>query len=203
MDIRPYDPDDPDDVAALWDHKRAFERGLGEGTGGEEKAATYKSKLTDAYRSEWLDWVERCVAADERCVTVADAGDGDEEDATVVNADEENATVVDAVEEAAAGADDAETTAEDGGIVGYVFVLPESHRFIWDAAILNELFVAPAYRGTGVADDLMDAALALAADQNLPIDRLVLDVDADNERARRFYDRYGFEEWGDLVARPV
>ncbi|WP_096390117.1 GNAT family N-acetyltransferase [Halopenitus persicus] len=165
MEIRPYDPDDREDVAALWNHKRAFERGLGEGTGGDEKASTYEAKLTDAYRSEWLDWVERCVAADERCVTVADAG-GD-------------------------------------GIVGYVFVLPETHRFIWDAAILNELFVVPAYRGTGVADDLMDAALALAADQDLPIDRLVLDVDPDNTRARRFYDRYGFEEWGELVARPV
>ncbi|SDY55991.1 GNAT family N-acetyltransferase [Halopenitus persicus] len=191
MEIRPYDPDDPDDVAALWNHKQAFERGLGEGTGGEGKAATYKAKLTESYRSEWLDWVDRCVAADERCVTVAAVGDDDRNDAV---ADDAFDTAAD---------DASDTAAEDGGIVGYVFVLPESHRFIWDAAVLNELFVAPTYRGTGVADDLMDAALALAADQNLPIDRLVLDVDADNERARRFYDRYGFEEWGDLVARPV
>jgi RimJ/RimL family protein N-acetyltransferase len=49
----------------------------------------------------------------------------------------------------------------------------------------------------------MDAALAVAADQDLPLDRLVLDVDPANERARGFYDRYGFELWGEMVARPL
>ncbi|SEH49391.1 Ribosomal protein S18 acetylase RimI [Halopenitus malekzadehii] len=189
MEIRPYDPDDPDDVAALWTHKQAFERGLGAETGGEEKATAYEAKITDSYRAEWLEWVERCVAAEERCVTVADAGDGYE--AENAGDESENGTIGD------------EGEGEDDGIVGYVFVLPETHRFIWDAAVLNEIFVAPAYRGEGVADDLMDAALALATDQDLPIDRLILDVDPDNERARRFYDRHGFEAWGELVARPL
>ena len=74
---------------------------------------------------------------------------------------------------------------------------------IWDAAVLNEIFVAPEHRGGGVADDLMHAALALASDQDLPLDRLVLDVDPANERAKGFYDRHGFEPWGEMVARPL
>jgi len=163
VEIRPYDPER--DADALFELKTAFERGLGENTGGDEKAAAYEGKLTDGYRERWLDWVDRCVADDERCVTVA----------------------VD----------------ESGTLVGYVFVLPERLSMVWDAAVLNELYVAPAHRGTGVADDLMDAAVALAGDQNLPLDRIVLDVDPANGRAKGFYDRHGFESWGEMVARPL
>lgn len=161
MEIRPYADAD---AAALWDCKRAFETGLGENTGGEEKATAYAQKLTEAYRTEWFDWVDRCRDSDERCLTVADDGDG---------------------------------------VVGYVFVLPETMCFVWDAAVINEVYLEPAYRGTGVADELMDAALAFARDQDLPLDRVVLDVDPANERAQAFYDRHGFESWGELVAREL
>jgi len=161
MDIRPYEPRDAD---GLWACKRAFELGLGTGTGGDEKEDKYEGKLDAAYRADWFDWVERCVDADSRCVTVAVA---------------------------------------DGAVVGYVFVLPESHRFIWDAAVLNEIFVAPEHRGAGVADDLMDAAVDLAREQDLPLDRLVLDVDRNNDRAQAFYERHGFDHWGEMVAREL
>ncbi|WP_435333557.1 GNAT family N-acetyltransferase [Haloarchaeobius sp. TZWWS8] len=164
--VRPYDADT--DADALWDLKRGFELGLGSGTGGDDKEELYQGKLTDDYREDWLAWVGRCVADDERCVTVAtDDGDGDD------------------------------------ALVGYVFVLPERLAFIWDAAVLNELYVAPEYRGTGVADDLMAAAIDLARDQDLPLDRLVLDVDRENDRAKAFYDRYEFEHWGEMVARKL
>jgi len=162
MPTRPYDPEDDRD--ALWTHKRGFELGLGTGTGDDEKAAAYEAKLDDEYRESYLDWVERCVADDERCLTLA---------------------VV------------------DGDVVGYVFVLPERLAHVWDAAVLNELYVAPDHRGTGVADDLMDAALSLARDQELPLDRMVLDVDRKNERARAFYERYDFAHWGEMVAREL
>ena len=92
---------------------------------------------------------------------------------------------------------------DEDELVGYVFVLPASMAFIWDAAVLNEVYVAPDYRGTGVADDLMESALDLARDMELPLDRLVLDVDRENDRARAFYDRYGFDHWGELVARDL
>ena len=152
--LRPYNPET--DAEALYELKSAFERGLGASTGGEEKAAAYEGKLTDGYRERWLAWVDRCVADDERCVTVAVAeGDDGESDGD-------------------------SSTPEAGEVVGYVFVLPERLAMIWDAAVINELYVAPAHRGAGVADDLMAAAVDLADDQSLPLDRLVLDVDPAN-----------------------
>lgn len=177
MEIRPYRRGDAD---ALWERKRGFELGLGDGTGGGDKRATYEAKLTDEYRRKWLAWVDDCVAADERCVTVA-------------------------VDDGSDGSDGggAEAGASDGALVGYVFVLPESMAFIWDAAVLNEIYVAPDFRGTGVADDLMAAAVDVADDMDLPLDRLVLDVDRENGRARAFYDRHGFDHWGEMVAREL
>jgi ribosomal protein S18 acetylase RimI-like enzyme len=157
--LRPYREGDP-----LWELKQGFERALGSGTGGDGKAARYEGKLDSDYRDDYLDWVERCVAENERAVQVAE---------------------------------------RDGAVVGYVFVLPESLTYIWDAAVVNEVFVREAHRGTGMADDLMEAALAVARDQDLPLDRVVLDVDPDNERARAFYDRWGFEPWGEMVAREL
>jgi ribosomal protein S18 acetylase RimI-like enzyme len=93
--------------------------------------------------------------------------------------------------------------ATDDGLAGYAFVLPERLAMIWDAAVLNEVYVRPDHRGIGVADDLLSAATDLAADQSLPLDRLVLDVDPDNERAVDFYRRHGFEPWGEMLARSV
>jgi GNAT superfamily N-acetyltransferase len=87
--------------------------------------------------------------------------------------------------------------------VGYVFVLPESLAMVWDAAVVNEVYVRPAERGTGVADALLAAGIDEARGQELPLDRLVLDVDRENERARAFYERHGFEHWGEMVARPL
>lgn len=96
------------------------------------------------------------------------------------------------------------TVAVDGDdLVGYVFVLPESHALIWDAAVLNELYLETDHRGTGVADDLLEAALACARGQDLPMDRIVLDVDPDNDRAQGLYSRHGFETWGELVMRSL
>jgi GNAT superfamily N-acetyltransferase len=165
IEIRPYESRDAE---ALWRLKRGFELGLGEGTGGDDKLATYEAKLTDDYRTRYLSWVDRCATDDPGCVVVAEA------------------------------TDDPETA-----LVGYAFALPEEMTFIWDAAVLNEIFLAPDYRGTGVADGLMESVLDHARSQDLPLDRLVLDVDEANDRARAFYDRYGFDHWGELVARDL
>jgi len=91
----------------------------------------------------------------------------------------------------------------DGAVAGYVFVLPERLAHIWDGAVLNEIYVRETHRGTGVADDLLEAALSAARRQDLPLDRLVLDVDPDNDRAGAFYERWGFEHWGEMVARDL
>ena len=89
------------------------------------------------------------------------------------------------------------------GLDGYLFLLPERLSFVWDAAVLNEVYVRPERRGTGLADDLMERALEQARAQDLPLDRIVLDVDRENGRARSFYDRYGFTHWGEMVARDL
>jgi ribosomal protein S18 acetylase RimI-like enzyme len=174
--IRPYDAEG--DKSALWALKREFELALGSGTGGDDKAAVYAEKLTPRYRDRWLAWVDRCVDDDPGCVVVAEPSLGGE-----------------------SGKDDGEPAATEP--VGYAFLLPEALSFIWDAAVLNEIYVAPDCRGTGVADSLLDAAVEQARAQDLPLDRLVLDVDAENERAAAFYRRHGFEPWGEMVAREL
>lgn len=173
MEYRPYDRET--DETQLWGLKRAFETELGAETGTTAKRAAYEAKLTGVYRERYVDWVDRCTADDPRCVTVAE--------------------------------DDTETAGSAGGgaggLVGYVFVLPERFAMIWDAAVLNEIYVTEGARGTGVADGLLDRALAVAGSQSLPMDRVVLDVDPDNHRAWGFYERHGFRPWGQMVARPL
>ena len=174
--LRPYDP--AVDRAALWTVKTDFEMALG-AAGGDAKVAAYANKLTESYRKRWLAWVDRCVTDRSACVTVAERQEGNSG---------VPGTVCDRCE---------------GDLVGYVFVLPERLAFVWDAAVVNELYVAPAHRGTGVADDLLSAAVDVARRQDLPLDRLLLDVDPDDARAAAFYERHGFEPWGEVVARDL
>ncbi|PSQ13012.1 GNAT family N-acetyltransferase [Halobacteriales archaeon QS_5_70_15] len=173
-DLRAYDPDR--DREGLWRLKRAFELELGAG-GGTEKQTKYEGKLDPEYRERYLAWVERCVA-EEDCVFVADA--------------------------TGEGTDDPERDRDPNhDLEGYLFLLPERLAFVWDAAVLNEVYVRPERRGTGLADGLMERAVDHARGQALPLDRLVLDVDRGNERARSFYDRHGFTHWGEMVARDL
>lgn len=59
---------------------------------------------------------------------------------------------------------------------------------------LRQLYVLRAFHGMGVADALMDWALASARARQA--DDLYLSVYAGNHRARRFYARHGFVEVG-------
>lgn len=92
---------------------------------------------------------------------------------------------------------------DDDALDGYVFVLPERLAMVWDAAVVNEVFVRPGCRGSGVADALLERGLDHAREQSLPLDRIVLDVDRENRRARALYARHGFEHWGEMVARQL
>lgn len=180
--VRPYDPER--DADALWAGKRAFELGLGE-AGDTEKEAAYAGKLTDDSRGaddastsrRGRDYRERWLAWVRRCTE-------DDPGCVLVAAPERE-------------------VADGPPLAGYAFLLPERLSFIWDAAVLNELWVAPRNRGTGLADELFEGVLAHAREQILPLDRLLLDVDAENERARAFYERHDFTGWGELVARDL
>ncbi|PSP48952.1 GNAT family N-acetyltransferase [Halobacteriales archaeon QH_7_69_31] len=176
MTLRAYEPEA--DRSALWSLKTDFETALGD-AGEDGKSTRYADKLSEAYRKRWLAWVDRCVADRAACVTVAEVQDG------------------------GAGASETERNRGEGDLVGYVFVFPERLAFVWDAAVVNELYVAPAYRGTGVADDLLTAAVDVACRHDLPLDRLLLDVDPENDRAAALYERHGFEPWGEILARPL
>ena len=73
---------------------------------------------------------------------------------------------------------------ETGGApTGFVTVDPGRHH-------LDQLAVHPDHQGAGVAERLMAAAKSLSPGG------LVLDVNAHNGRARRFYARHGFVEVG-------
>jgi len=60
--------------------------------------------------------------------------------------------------------------------------------------LLEQLYVLPSYHGSGVARALMDWALDEARRRGA--EELYLTVFIDNDRARRFYDRYSFEAVG-------
>ena len=62
------------------------------------------------------------------------------------------------------------------------------------ALLLDQLYILKDYHGVGIAHALMDWTLEEARRRGAT--RLYLTVYVDNHRARRFYDRYGFEAVG-------
>ena len=84
----------------------------------------------------------------------------------------------------------------DGALVGYVKLGPPHLPFEprGEAAELRQLYVVEEVKGQGVADELINWVIRRARDQRA--DYLYLSVFVDNHRARRFYERYGFEPEG-------
>ena len=62
------------------------------------------------------------------------------------------------------------------------------------AILLDQLYILKGFHGAGVAHALMDWAVEEARRRGA--DEMYLTVYVDNLRARRFYDRYGFEVVG-------
>lgn len=85
----------------------------------------------------------------------------------------------------------------DGEPVGYLKLRPlerlpvETDR---PAILLDQLYILKPYHGVGIAHGLMDWALTQARRQGA--EEMYLTVYVENHRARRFYDRYGFEAVG-------
>ena len=96
-----------------------------------------------------------------------------------------------------ASADYAFRIAEAGGSgVGYVKLGPMKLPIEPQgrALLLDQLYVLKEHHGSGIARALMDWALEEARRRGA--EELYLTVYVDNHRARRFYDRYGFEAVG-------
>ena len=84
----------------------------------------------------------------------------------------------------------------DGAIAGYLALGPMKLPFetARPAILLDQLYVTKAHHGAGIAKALMDWALDEARRRGA--EELYLTVFTDNPRARRFYERYGFEAVG-------
>ena len=83
---------------------------------------------------------------------------------------------------------------DDGELVGYAAASVESSAPVFaagDRLHVGELYVREPYRGGGVAGDLLDRVEETAAARGC--ERVTLDVDVGNERARAFYEKRGFD----------
>ena len=84
----------------------------------------------------------------------------------------------------------------DGTLAGFVELAPKKLPYETDAPALElrRLYLRSSAHGRGIADRLMQWALGEAARRGAQ--ELILSVYVDNQRARRFYQRYGFEAVG-------
>lgn len=85
---------------------------------------------------------------------------------------------------------------QDGQLVGYAKLGPPHLPFEprGEAAELRQLYVIEELKGQGIAQALMEWVIERARDRRA--DHLYLSVFTDNHRARRFYEKYGFEPEG-------
>jgi ribosomal protein S18 acetylase RimI-like enzyme len=82
----------------------------------------------------------------------------------------------------------------DGALVGFVATDVDRSPSVFDRPdrlVVGDVYVREGYRGTGLADGLVDRAAERARDAGCA--ELALDVDVDNDRAIAFYERLGFE----------
>ena len=84
----------------------------------------------------------------------------------------------------------------DGALAGFVELAPKKLPYETNAPALElrRLYLRSSAHGRGIADSLMKWALEEAARRGAR--ELILSVYVDNHRARRFYERYGFEAVG-------
>ena len=84
--------------------------------------------------------------------------------------------------------------AEDAGtIVGYLYagIEPRNWKELRDeAGFIHDIVVSDEARGRGVADGLMDAAIAWMKERGMP--RVLLWTATPNATARRVFERHGF-----------
>ena len=100
-------------------------------------------------------------------------------------------------------ATDSVVVARDAGVVGFVMYRIESGAYDQDATrgFIDNVFVAPDRRGEGVGSRLLGAAEDTLADRGA--DLVALSVLADNDAARRLYERRGYRPHRVTMERPL
>ncbi|MFB1064030.1 N-acetyltransferase family protein [Natrinema sp. H-ect4] len=91
----------------------------------------------------------------------------------------------------------------EGDIVGFASVSIERGTLELDSTrgMLSNIYVEPAVRGRGIGTALLEAAEESVAERGA--DELLLEVMADNEAARRFYRRQGYDEFRVTMSRSL
>ena len=89
--------------------------------------------------------------------------------------------------------------AVDDKVIGYIQVSDikvdvEGFEVYESDQAINALYISSKYQGTGLGKMLMDKAFESTRIKNT--DRVFVDVWNENERAVRFYNKYGFREVG-------
>ncbi|MFB6082979.1 MAG: GNAT family N-acetyltransferase [Halorientalis sp.] len=112
------------------------------------------------------------------------------------------AIVADGLYVAVAEADD-EYDAEPGTILGFVMFSVGREPLATTATrgTIENLYVRPAYRDRGIGGELIATAEEKLAARG--VDAVKLEVLADNEPARRFYRRHGYEPHRVQLEKPV
>jgi ribosomal protein S18 acetylase RimI-like enzyme len=89
----------------------------------------------------------------------------------------------------------------NGRVAGFVSLVERRHFTGQADAYVGELITDEALEGRGAGRALMAAAQQWAAGRGLS--RIILDTGVRNHRARRFYERLGFEEEQIQVSKAV
>lgn len=92
-----------------------------------------------------------------------------------------------------AAADELLVARLEDAVVGFASFTVERGTFSLDATrgLLSNLYVRPAYRNRGVGTALLEAVESTLAERG--VDVVLLEAMANNEAARRFYRRNGYE----------
>jgi ribosomal protein S18 acetylase RimI-like enzyme len=85
----------------------------------------------------------------------------------------------------------ADLDATFAGFLSTAFQTPASKYETADQLLIGNFYVDPAYRGTGLADDLVARAVQEAREDGA--EELTLQVHVDNDRALAYYEKLGFE----------
>lgn len=84
---------------------------------------------------------------------------------------------------------------EEGRLVGNMTLARKTSPKMKHRASIIAVYVSPQFRGTGLANALMDKVMDYAEGWD-GLERLDLMVASDNLRAKNFYLKYGFETYG-------